>query len=218
MNPKLLLAAWVLTLLSAAMVSAAPVMDAARTYSQAGIAPIYMKLGDIKGAINSLHDAQELIADAKEPSEALSEIGRNLAKLSDILSEAGEANPADRVIIKQQKVQKVQDDDELIDAEGFAGTASKMLNSRNPEFVRFAAAGWGLTEKRAAGKFSSLAKEPSWKGTQDQIIAILIGMMQANRTESVDKNEELSLKINEALKSSHDKWIVIESSTTIPTR
>jgi len=208
LNPKLLLCAWVITLMSAAMVSAAPVMEAARTVSQASISPIYMKLGDIKGAIISLHECHELIADVENPSEGLSNIGRQLAKLSDILSEAADANPADRVIIKTQQG---DDDDSRVDAEGFAATASKMLNTRNPELVKFAAKGWDMSEKRATSKFSSLAKEPSWKGTQDQIIAILIGMMEAKRTETVDKNEELDLKINEALDESHDKWIVIES-------
>lgn len=179
MKTTLLLSAGLLCLIGAVPASATPILNAAQLVSQASINPIYMHYEGIKGSCQALDEAARLIeqaiaeapraADPPDPddTERIGKVGQGDVILAGLLRQAADANTTeDAAGLK------------IIDEEGFAKTFARMLNNKNPELTRFAAIGWGLTEKRAASKIASIAKNPTMENTHPAIIAILIGLLR----------------------------------------
>jgi|GEM_PF-1626885 len=179
MKATLLLTAGLLTLIGAVPVAATPIFDAAQLVSQATINPIYMHYEGIDGSVQALNEAAAAIdaavaeapraADPPDPdeTESIQKVGQGDVILAGLLAKALEANTTeDRAGLK------------IVDGDGFAKSFIRMLNNKNPELNRFAAIGWELSEKRAASKIASIAKNPTLDNTHPAIIAILIGMLK----------------------------------------
>ncbi|MEO7994631.1 MAG: hypothetical protein ABI743_09550 [bacterium] len=131
-------------------------------------APLTCDYEEVSWIFNTLRETNDLIAEVPDAPAALGKIGQGDVILAGILEEAADANAGKDAAGRP-----------IIDCNGFAPTASRMLNNKHPELVKFAAAGWGITEKRASAKFDAMAKSTDMTQTGDAIIAILVGMVKA---------------------------------------
>lgn len=182
MKPRtLLLTAGLLATLGSQPATATPMLlTPASVVAQASISPIYIEYGDIKGVVcepvnQAASAADAALAEGKrradppdpDDTESLGKEGQGTVIIGALLAKAIDENTT-----------KDSTGKSMVDLDGFAKSTCKLLNNKNPELTRYAAIGWGISEKKAASKLSELARKGTLEAANTGVNGILIGLLR----------------------------------------